>query len=230
MKSPEVLEITPYLYELVWQDEPDAKLLQDMLTYQKFLKKDFQSSLVTSTMGFQRIGLQFSTSITKSRLTEALEKVKAQSVPESRTKKWRIPVHYDGKDLQQIAAHHSCSTEEVVYRHSHTDYLLYFYGFLPGFPYLVPTKAIEKPPLRMPRKSTPDTVKAGSVGLAESQTGVYPSNSPGGWQILGRTPVRFLRLDHQQPIFARPGDTIRFTAITKQEFDAWPSDKTPDHD
>lgn len=125
-----------------------------------------------------------------------------------------IPVNYGeehGPDLDEVAAHAGLSPEEIIRRHSGADYPVYMIGFTPGFPYLGGMDAS----LCTPRKATPrERVPAGSVGIAEAQTGIYPIDSPGGWQIIGRTPLRLFDPDRAEPFLVRAGDILRFVPVT----------------
>ena len=119
-----------------------------------------------------------------------------------------IPVRYDGEDLQEVSRLTGLSTDEVVRRHTEPVYTVAFLGFSPGFPYLVGLD----PALAVPRRSTPRTViPAGSVGLAGDQTGIYPSASPGGWQLIGRTDVVLFDPDREPPALLAPGGRLKFT-------------------
>jgi len=129
-------------------------------------------------------------------------------IPESR--QVAIPVIYGGEagpDLTVVAEHAGLSIHQVVELHSSTDYVVYFIGFQPGFPYLGGLD----PRLHIPRRAEPRVaVPAGSVGIGGSQTGVYPLASPGGWQLIGQTPVALFDPLQQPPTLLRPGDTVRF--------------------
>jgi KipI family sensor histidine kinase inhibitor len=131
--------------------------------------------------------------------------------PEHRSPK-RIPVKYggpDGPDLADVAAFAGLSEAEVVARHTGRTYRVFMMGFLPGFPYL----GTVDPLIAAPRRATPRLrVPAGSVGIAGSQTGVYPAESPGGWQLIGRTPVRLFDLSRPNPFLLEPGDDVEFVA------------------
>jgi len=119
-----------------------------------------------------------------------------------------IPVRYDGEDLPEVARLTGLDAEEVVRRHTAPEYTVAFLGFSPGFPYLVGLD----PALEVPRRDTPRTsIPAGSVGLAGGQTGIYPTASPGGWQLIGRTEVTLFDPDRHPPALLGPGSRLRFT-------------------
>ena len=124
-----------------------------------------------------------------------------------------IPALYGGDygpDLAFVASNAGLSEREVVEIHSGTDYLVYAMGFSPGFPYLGGLDSrLDTPRLKSPRTSIP----AGSVGIAETQTGVYPVASPGGWQLIGRTPIRLFDAGSDAPAVIHPGDRVRFVPI-----------------
>jgi inhibitor of KinA len=130
---------------------------------------------------------------------------------------YELPVAYggqDGPDLAQVADHAGLTVEEVVSIHSSVSYRVFMIGFSPGFPYLggIDTR------IACPRLATPRTrVPAGSVGIAESQTGVYPNASPGGWQLIGRTPVRLFDVAAEPPSLLQPGHFVRFVSFSKDE-------------
>ncbi|MDE3251662.1 MAG: 5-oxoprolinase subunit PxpB [Bacteroidota bacterium] len=130
----------------------------------------------------------------------------------------RIPVCYDvsfGMDLASLAALHQLSIEEVIALHNSKTYRVYMIGFMPGFAYMGTVDAkIITPRHPSPRKS----VAAGSVGIAGEQTGIYPFTSPGGWQIIGRTPVRLFSPDQANPCLLQPGDEVQFYPIDLSTF------------
>jgi inhibitor of KinA len=129
----------------------------------------------------------------------------------------RIPVCYEGEyapDLEAVARLTGLSRGEVIDLHCSVTYRIYMIGFLPGFPYM---GKIE-PRLEIPRKPRPAPVIAGGVGIAGMQTGIYPLNSPGGWQIIGRTPVHLFDRNTDPPILLRTGDRVRFYPVSLAEF------------
>jgi inhibitor of KinA len=150
----------------------------------------------------------------------------AQDLEPRSEKLVRIPVAYGGEfgpDLDFVASHNGIRREEVIRLHTGKRFRIYMLGFAPGFPYLgeVPKK-IRAPRLPEPRVRVP----AGSVGIAGSQTGIYPMELPGGWRIIGRTPVTVF--DPQSPEFPYgPGDSIEFYAIGHEEFRAMGVSSSP---
>ena len=132
-----------------------------------------------------------------------------------------IPVKYGGEfgpDLAHVAAHCGLDSAEVVARHSGARYLVNAVGFVPGFPYLggLPES------LRVPRRPTPRTnVPAGSVGIGGAQTGIYPMSTPGGWHLIGRTPLDLFKPAEEVPCLLHMGDRVRIRAITAEEFATW---------
>jgi len=130
-----------------------------------------------------------------------------------------IPTIYGGEfgeDLNFVSEHNGISVDEVIKIHSSVDYLIYMLGFTPGFPYLGGmSEKIETPRLKIPRTKIP----AGSVGIAGKQTGIYPIESPGGWQLIGKTPIKLYDPNSQIPIILQAGDYIRFIPIEQEEYD-----------
>tara|TARA_R110000868_G_scaffold19310_1_gene83187 strand:- start:1552 stop:2286 length:735 start_codon:yes stop_codon:yes gene_type:complete len=130
---------------------------------------------------------------------------------------WRIPVCYDaefGIDLGMISKQKNISKPEIIKRHLQTIYTVYFIGFLPGFLYL---GGLDET-LHVPRKSTPRLhIEKGAVAIGGNQTGVYPNPSPGGWNIIGNSPINFFDVSKKMPCFAKAGDAIQFYSISINE-------------
>ena len=129
-----------------------------------------------------------------------------------------VPVCYDdefGPDLRTVAAVAGCSERAVVRRHTAPTYRVYMLGFLPGFAYM----ASVDPSIAVPRRPSPRLrVPTGSVGIAGPQTGVYPLTAPGGWQLIGRTPLSIFDLDRPDPFLFHPGDQVRFESVDAVTF------------
>ena len=140
-------------------------------------------------------------------------------IPEPRTLK--VPVVYGGEfgpDLNWVAEVHGLQPEDVIRIHSGVEYYVYMIGFTPGYPYLgeVPDA------IMTPRRATPRTrVPKGSVGIARKQTGIYPVESPGGWQIIGRTPMELFTPSQWPPTQLELGDRVVFQPIDEKEFETW---------
>lgn len=131
-----------------------------------------------------------------------------------------IPVAYGGEygpDLKEVAETHGISEEEVIRLHTEPEYPIYMLGFVAGFPYLGGmNKAIATPRKKTPRLK----IESGSVGIAGEQTGIYSVESPGGWQIIGRTPIKLYDPERERPVLLEAGQYIKFKAITGEEFKA----------
>lgn len=129
-----------------------------------------------------------------------------------------IPVAYGGEygpDLETVASHNGLSIQEVINIHSSAQYLVYMIGFAPGFPFM---GGMDER-IATPRKNSPRlSIAPGSVGIAGKQTGIYPLETPGGWQIIGQTPLDLFLPDHSPPTLLQPGDQVRFVPISHEEF------------
>jgi len=158
-------------------------------------------------------------------LKKRLKKIEGglQTTPLPEPKLTRIPVVYGGiygPDLEEVAKYLHASPEEVVQLHCSKPYLIYMIGFMPGYPYMgeLP-QALVTPRLKTPRLLVPK----GSVAIAQRQTGIYSMESPGGWQILGRTPVELFHPEKDPPALLQMGDFVQFYQISEKEFHDWNS-------
>lgn len=147
-------------------------------------------------------------------LRDRLAALDAIELPPART--IEIPVHYGGEcgpDLESVAALHGLTPDDVIRIHSGATYMVYFLGFVPGFAYMggLPDE-LETPRLPSPRTRVPE----GSVGIAGSQTGVYPFPTPGGWRLIGRTPLAMFRADGENMSLLEIGDEVRFRPIERE--------------
>ena len=145
----------------------------------------------------------------------------AKAVETSDSEKHVIPVCYDSSlapDLEFVANKTNLSVEEVIQIHTSVEYPVYMLGFLPGFLYLGGLN----PKLHCVRRDNPRAkVEAGSVAIGGEQTGIYPIDSPGGWNIIGKTPMRIFDTTKKKPAIAKPLDTIQFTSISLDEFNSY---------
>ncbi len=153
-------------------------------------------------------------------LSEALKRLAGRpetNVPAAR-RILQVPCCYGshfGPDLCDLERYTGLSREEIIRLHSSVDYKIYMLGFLPGFAYL---GGLDKR-LEIPRLSTPRVkIPKGSVGIGGSQTGVYPLDSPGGWRLIGSTPLDFYRPDNEEPVLCRAGEYIRFVPVSSSEY------------
>ncbi|NWG01388.1 MAG: 5-oxoprolinase subunit PxpB [Syntrophaceae bacterium] len=155
----------------------------------------------------------------KKRLRRIEEGLQQTPLPEPKVT--RIPMVYGGiygPDLEGVAKYLQIPPEEVIHLHCGQPYLIYMIGFMPGFPYMgeLPEQ------LAVPRLKTPRLiVPKGSVAIAQRQTGIYSMESPGGWQILGRTPVELFDPEKDPPALLQMGDFVQFYPITEKEFENW---------
>jgi inhibitor of KinA len=144
-------------------------------------------------------------------------------VPADSTSLVRVPVCYGGEfgpDLADVAAFASVNEGDVITLHTAVTYRVFMLGFVAGFAYL----GSVDPRIAMPRHSTPRVrVPPESVGIAGTQTGIYPLATPGGWRLIGRTPLKPFDLRRDEPFLMRAGDSVQFYPITRTEFDAWRS-------
>jgi inhibitor of KinA len=154
-----------------------------------------------------------------SQLTSALEQQIAE--PEVAGRLVEIPVCYGGEhgpDLSAVAGFARVTESEVVALHTAATYQVFMLGFVPGFAYL---GSVDRR-IAAPRRTEPRVrVPAGSVGVAGEQTGIYPSETPGGWQLIGRTPLRPFDISREDPFLLRAGDRVRFRPIVPDQFDTW---------
>lgn len=153
-----------------------------------------------------------------SKIRQCVEQQNFSNIQSEAARVITIPVYYGnevGPDLADVAEHCQMSIDEVIQQHSQTRYRAYAIGFSPGFAFLGNTPEA----LHVPRKDTPRLkVPVGSVAIAERQTAVYPSATPGGWQVIGRTPIPLIDWDSESLALIEVGDTVLFEAITREEF------------
>ncbi len=206
---------------ITWPNKVDELILRDIIQYSDHLKKvaltgnewEFIPSYNSLTLVSNFKPIDY-TSL-KDILVKAYSEKK--DTPAVKNHLWKLPVCYDlvfGIDLEEVAEFLEMGIEETIQVHTQTAYIVYGIGFLPGFMYLGGLPEI----LEIPRKSAPRMkVMKGSVGLAGKQTGIYPQESPGGWNIIGNCPIPIFNVEKEDPCFVKVGDRIQFYPVTVDE-------------
>ena len=204
-----------------WEKRVDESILNDIIDFKDKIIDSELLSLNDLVVGYHSLTLIFKKELNNyEQLLEVLEKVRVEGIASKRKEKvlWKIPVCYEikfGIDLEEMFASKDMSIENIVKLHTDTVYTVFFIGFLPGFLYLGGLDKI----LHTNRKANPRLkVAKGSIAIGGSQTGVYPMESPGGWNIIGRTPISFFDMNKTNPCFAKPGDRLQFYPITEHEY------------
>ncbi|MGX1024045.1 5-oxoprolinase subunit PxpB [Flavobacterium sp. CS20] len=204
-----------------WNFKLSAKYIKTLQALKnQLLKQDQDIKYITSA--FNTFLIKYKNSdidiLKKKNQTETfINSFEIKNNGEVKTRRFKIPVCYEyEQDLKNISKQKNLSTSKIIQIHTEQIYTLYFIGFLPGFLYL---GDVDKR-IQIPRHQTPrQNVEKGSVGIAENQTGIYPMRSPGGWQIVGQTPIDLFDVNRKPPSPFHPGDQIQFFAIDKSEFD-----------
>lgn len=202
-----------------WPANISQDIIQDIISFERHIKEI--DSILDTIIAYNSLLIRYQNPIVDQELT--IRQLKNKYTALSYLIKqdqflWEIPVCYDasfGLDLEEIANKKKCSVADIVRLHTKTDYLVYFIGFQPGFLYLGGLHQN----LHVPRKSNPRVrVDKGSVGIGGAQTGIYPQNSSGGWNIIGKSPLNFFNMKASNPCFAKPGDRIQFVSVDLHTF------------
>lgn len=204
-----------------WPNKVDTNILSDILRFEKKLHgklKNFEA--VPSYNSLTIIGLD--AVVEAEALSKKIHDWYEEPASETDGPKnylWKLPVCYDtdfGPDLQSVADHLKMTIDELVGAHTSNQYTVFGIGFLPGFMYLGGLPET----LQVPRRAEPRLkVAKGSVGLAGKQTGIYPQESPGGWNIIGNCPIPIFNAKAEEPCMVAVGDKIQFESITRAEYD-----------
>ncbi len=213
--------ITPHLGEFYWNETISDELLQFQLAVKSQLQEDFGNEIQETRIGFTTLSIVWKMAISASELNSWLDSTNSKLTLKCLSDNcWQVPVCYSptlGMDLESLAAGKTISVADLISLHSSVDYRIHFFGFLPGFMYLNGLPVT----LHTPRKKNPDlAVPAGSVAIGGSQTGIYPSESPGGWHLIGRCPLPLFDPTSTPPVWAKPGDKLKFSPVSEQEFDS----------
>ncbi len=202
-------------------DEIDRTINQHIRAFELLLKEHPIEGIAETVPTYRSVLVHYHPEIIGydelvTRLGELLRTVEYMEIPDG--KLVRVPVIYGGKygpDLENVAAHNHITTDEVIRLHTGAEYLIYMLGFTPGFCYMGGMdERIATPRLAAPRVKIP----GGSVGIAGSQTGIYPIDSPGGWQLIGRTPLRLYDHTREKPVFFEAGQRVQFYAVGEEEY------------
>ena len=204
-----------------WKPIIDEAILQDILEFKDKIKGQKGDTYLDSIVGYNSLTIIFRDIFVNYK--QEVAKLKAiyainSAVEQKQNFLWEIPVCYDlefGIDLKEMSQSLNLEISEIIKMHSESVYTVFFIGFLPGFLYLGGLNS----KLYFDRKPNPRlNVERGAVGIGGEQTGVYPVNSAGGWNIIGKTPINFFDVGEKKPCFAKSGDRIKFISITKKEF------------
>jgi inhibitor of KinA len=209
-------------------DQIDRRILDRVWALARHLDKFPLPGMIEYVTAYSTVTIFFDPLVvSEAELRSAVDRILPQlderhSAPECTVE---IPVCYDeefGPDLEFVARHNGLTVPEVIECHWRGEYLVHLIGFAPGFPYLggMSTR-IAAPRLESPRLSVP----AGSVGIAGEQTGIYTFATPGGWRLIGRTPLTLFHPHEHPPSLLSAGDAVRFRPITRQEYAAWPEER-----
>lgn len=217
---PKIRQMGERAFLVEFEQEISEELLKKVFFYKEIIQKNYIKEKVEVINTYCSLLVVWHLAIdnpydTFLELEEVISTANIQE--ESQSRIFRIPVCYDesfGLDLTELSSAKNLSKEEVIRLHSSANYLVYFIGFLPGFLYLggLPPK------LYFPRRKEPRLeVQKGAVGIGEKQTGIYPQKSPGGWNIIGNSPVPLFDVHSDPPSPFLPGDRIRFYPISLEE-------------
>lgn len=200
-----------------WPAKIDEKIIQDIVGFEQSITND---NILDTVIAYNSLTIRYRVLNNYNQTVLELKELYAIKNSEQKTiqRVWQVPVCYDvkfGLDLEEIATAKSLSVEEVIQLHTAPEYLIYFLGFQPGFLYLGGLNS----KIHMPRRTNPRLrVEKGSVGIGGEQTGIYPQDSSGGWNIIGKSPVNFFDVSKEQPCFAQAGDRIQFVSVDFNEF------------
>ena len=204
-----------------WEHNIDAAILSDILAFREKIAQKKQINFVDIIQGYNSLTILYKREIVNFNKEVALLKSIYTSTfiqEKQEVFQWEIPVCYDlefGIDLEEISNKKNISIDKIIKLHTNAIYKIYFIGFLPGFLYLGGLSS----QLFVDRKSNPRlNIAKGAVAIGGQQTGVYPNNSAGGWNIIGKTPIDFFDVENVNTCFAKAGDSIKFKSITLDEF------------
>ncbi len=204
-----------------WPSKIDENILHDVLNFKDILVNSEIKSIIEMNhaycsllITYDYFGFNFKNEI---EILKSLYK-KEKNTTKSASILWNIPVCYDvnwGIDIETLSREKDLTIEAIINLHTQSIYTIYFIGFLPGFLYLGGLNEV----LHTPRKASPRSkIEKGAVAIGGNQTGIYPNESPGGWNIIGNSPINFFDVSNEQPCFAKAGDKLKFYSISKKRY------------
>ncbi|NNC69730.1 MAG: 5-oxoprolinase subunit PxpB [Flavobacteriaceae bacterium] len=205
-----------------WPQKIDENILNDVLNFKNNIQHNYAKVKVEVINTYNSLTVYYTSTIEN--IYNEFSALNSLYVEQNTQKKrelklWKIPVCYDlkfGIDLEEISNRNNLSISQFIELHSGPKYRVYFIGFLPGFLYLggLPKE------LNFPRKKNPRiSVEKGAVGIGGSQTGIYPQQSSGGWNLIGNSPITLFERKKDPPCFAKPGDLVQFVPISLEQFE-----------
>ena len=203
-------------------DRADRALSDRVLRLSAMVRASALPGVIETVPTYRSLLVHYDPLVTDgSSVTRAIEDLLASSSSMHRQAKlWRIPACFEAShaaDLEEVAQRAGLSVREVVQIHLDTTFHVYMIGFVPGFPYMGDLPGT----LALPRRTDPRVkVPAGSIAIAAGMTGIYPVESPGGWHLIGTTPLRLFDLRAERPALLSPGDKVRFQAVDTAAFEA----------
>ena len=207
---------------LVWDAKIDFRLSKKIIALNRLLKTEFKKEIVATHLAYHELVLYVDHHVDKMKFISVLEQFingLSTDMVNEKSVIFNIPVCYKGNfgwDIDEVCRFNDLTVEELIELHSKPIYPIHFIGFLPGFPYLGGLN--ER--LATPRKSSPrQKIQAGAVGIAGLQTGIYPIESPGGWNIIGKTPLKLFDVQQKPPTLLQPGNAIKFEPINLATYD-----------
>jgi len=203
-----------------WPSKIDSLVNDEVLHFDAFIGEVFGSKIIELVPSYQSLAVYLKEGESVHNFIQLLKELSASETtkPQNVRRLITIPVCYDLKyalDIEELALANKIAVKKVIELHTKEIYKVYFLGFLPGFPYL---GGLNKA-LYTPRKSTPRiNIEKGSVAIGGEQTGIYTTDSPGGWNVIGRSPLTFFSCESSLKCLLKPGDFVKFSSISKEKF------------
>lgn len=218
--TPEIKPFGEHAFLINWSDEISPFNHEQVVALSQIIENKYADKIIEITPAYQSLAIYMKKNIKVAEFVQNIYQLLNQDLSkvQTTTRIIQIPVCYEAAfslDLEKLSTYHKISKDSIVAHHTKPHYPVYFIGFLPGFPYM---KGLN-PIIATPRMKKPRSlVQAGSVGIAGNQTGIYPLDSPGGWNIIGRSPLSFFDVQKQAPSLLKIGDRVQFVAIGEDEY------------